>query len=473
MKRQHRTKIVATLGPASSSAETIEALFRAGSDVFRLNFSHGSHNDHRLRYDIIRDLEQRLGRPIAILMDLQGPKLRVGTFAKGPIDLAPGHGFRLDLDPAAGDGGRVTLPHEEIFAALKAGTELLLDDGKIRLRVRRCGKDFAETTVVTGGPLSDRKGVNVPGVVLPLSPLTPKDRADLAFGLDIGVDWVALSFVQRPEDIAEARRLIGGRAGVLAKLEKPAAMDSLEQIIALSDAVMVARGDLGVEMPPEDVPVLQKRIVRASRKAGRPVIVATQMLESMIKAPTPTRAEASDVATAVYDGADAVMLSAETASGDYPVEAVSIMNRIIERVEKDPLYWKIAEAERVEPEATSADAIGAAARQTAHTLSAKAIVTYTTSGSTSLRIARERPDVPILGLTPNLATSRRLPLIWGVHSVYTEDARNFPDMEDKAIAAVLGDGFAVDGDRIVITAGVPFGTPGATNIMRIARVRKA
>ncbi len=472
MRREHRTKIVATLGPASSSPETIEALFRAGADVFRLNFSHGEKEDHRRLHKIIRDLEASTGRPIAVLADLQGPKLRIGAFADGEVALKQRQPFRLDLVDAPGDRRRVTLPHREIFEALGKGSELLLDDGRIRLKVTKSGKDFADTRIVTGGVLSDRKGVNVPGVVLPVSPITDKDRADLRFALDLGVDWVALSFVQRPEDIAEARKLIAGRAAVMAKLEKPAAVEHLEEIVELADGIMVARGDLGVEMPPEDVPVLQKRIVRACRRQGRPVVVATQMLESMVHAPTPTRAEASDVAAAVYDGADAVMLSAETASGDYPAEAASMMDRIIGRVEKDPLYWKIMQAERMEPEATAADAISAAARQVAHTLSVRAIVTYTTSGSTSIRIARERPDVPIMGLTPNLATARRLAAVWGVYPVHTADARSFPEMERKAAAAAIGDGFAKENDRIVITAGVPFGTPGATNILRIARVRR-
>jgi len=471
MVRQHHTKIVATLGPASSSERIIESLFRAGVDVFRLNFSHGRHDDHRSRYEIIRDLEKRLGRPTAVLADLQGPKLRVGTFRDGTVELKPRQAFRLDLDDSPGDGTRVRLPHAEVFQALSKGSELLLDDGRIRLKISKCGSDFAETKVVTGGTLSDRKGVNVPGVVLPLTPLTKKDRADLRFALDLGVDWIALSFIQRPEDIAEARQLISGRSAVMAKLEKPAALDRLDEIVELCDGIMVARGDLGVEMPPEDVPVMQKRILRACRKFGRPVVVATQMLESMVHAPTPTRAEASDVATAVYDGADAVMLSAETATGEYPVEAAAIMDRIIGRVEQDSLYWKIMDAERVEPEATAADAISAAARQVAHTLSARGIVTYTTSGSTTMRIARERPDVPVMGLTPKLATARRLAVVWGVRSIHTADARNFPDMERKASAAALTHGFAEAGERIVITAGVPFGTPGATNILRIARVQ--
>ncbi len=470
MRRLHRTKIVATLGPATSSKQAIADLFEAGVDVFRLNFSHGSHAVHRANIDIIRQLERETGRPIAVLMDLQGPKLRVGVFKDGPVTLKTGDSFRLDQVDAPGDAARVTLPHREIYQAIAPGTDLLLDDGRIRLSVRDCGPDFAECDVVTGGVLSDRKGVNVPGVVLPLSPLTAKDQKDLQFGLGLGIDWCGLSFVQRPEDIAEARKLIAGRAAIIAKLEKPAAIERLDEIIELSDAVMVARGDLGVEMPPEDVPVLQKRIIRASRQSGKPVVVATQMLESMIDAPTPTRAEASDVATAVYDGADAVMLSGETAMGKYPVEAAAMMNRIIERIERAPNYRRMLDAEELEPEATAADAISAAARQVAHTLSAAAIVTFTTSGSTTLRAARERPEVPIICLTPVLETARRLALAWGVHPVHSSDATNFQDMVVKASHFAAADGFAQANDRIIITAGVPFGTPGATNVLRITRV---
>jgi pyruvate kinase len=470
MRRKRSTKIVATLGPASSTQERIEQLFRAGVDVFRLNFSHGSHEDHRARVQTIRGLEQTVGRPISILLDLQGPKLRVGTFRDGKVMLPSGAEFRLDLDTTPGDDKRAPLPHPEIFAVISSGAELLLDDGRLRLRVKEHGKDFCTTEVITGGVLSDRKGVNVPGVVLPLSPLTDKDRRDLAFGLDLGVDWVALSFVQRPEDIAEGRRLIGGRAALMAKLEKPAAIDRLDEIVELCDAIMVARGDLGVEMPPEDVPGLQKRIIRACRTEGKPVIVATQMLDSMVNAPAPTRAEASDVATAVYDGADAVMLSAETASGNYPIEAVAMMNRIAVRTERDPLYRHLMDAEHAEPEATTADAITAAARQIAHTIKAAAIVTYTTSGSTTLRAARERPEVPILCLTQRLETARRLSLCWGTHAVVTEDINSFQEMVAKAISVAKAEEFAKPGDRLIVTAGVPFGTPGATNILRVAWV---
>jgi pyruvate kinase len=468
MRRKRKAKIVATLGPSTSTPQRIRALFEAGVDVFRLNFSHGSQDDHKARLATIRKLEQETGRPIGVLMDLQGPKLRVGTLAGGAVKLVAGEPFRLDLAPEPGDMRRAPLPHPEIFAALQPGALLLLDDGKLRLKVERCGPAFAECRIEIGGELKDRKGVNVPGVVLPISSLTAKDRADLQFGLDMGVDWVGLSFVQRPEDIAEARKLIAGRAAVLAKIEKPAAIDRLEEIVDLVDAVMVARGDLGVEMPPEDVPSVQRQIVRVCRIKGKPVVIATQMLESMISAPTPTRAEASDVATAVYEGADAVMLSAETAAGAYPVEAVEMMDRIVVRVERDPRYRRIMDVEHPDPEATPADAITAAARQVAATISAAAIVTYTTSGSTSLRAARERPDAPILCLTPNLSTARRLAIAWGVHCVHTEDVKSVAEMVERAGRHAQAEGIAKKGDRLVITAGIPFGTPGATNLLRIS-----
>jgi pyruvate kinase len=470
MRRLRMAKILATLGPASDGLAQIRALVGAGADVFRLNLSHGTQADHRRRYEFVRQVEQEMSRPIGVLVDLQGPKLRVGTFQGGGVDLIAGARFRLDLSPAPGDRTRAPLPHPEVLTALKPGAELLLDDGRIHLRVETAAADHADTVVVTSGRLTDRKGLNLPDVVLGVSPLTDKDRADLQFGLDLGVDWIALSFVQRPEDVAEARRLIGKRAAIIVKIEKPSALTHLDELIQLSDAVMVARGDLGVEMPPEDVPSAQKRIVGACRLAGKPVVVATQMLDSMIHAPAPTRAEASDVATAVYDGADAMMLSAESASGDYPVESVSMMNRIIARTERDPLYRRLMAAQHPEPEATAADAISAAAAQVAHTLSAAAIITYTTSGSTSLRAARERPDVPILCLTSSRETARRLALVWGTHCVETSDVSSFSEMVDKACRIALEEKFAEVGQRLVVTAGVPFGTPGSTNVLRIAWV---
>ncbi len=470
MRRFRNAKIIATLGPATSSRSAIEALFEAGADVFRLNFSHGAHEDHRERYDTIRSLEKTYGRPVGILLDLQGPKLRVGKFENNKITLEVGQKFRLDMDTALGNEERAPLLHPEVFAALRPDTDLLMDDGKIRVRVLECGKDFAETEVVAGGPLSNNKGVNVPDAVLDVSPLTEKDLEDLRFGLQLGVDWVALSFVQRPSDVAEARKLIAGRAFVMSKLEKPQAMDHLEEIVELSDSVMVARGDLGVECPPEEVPSHQKRISRVCREAGKPVVVATQMLESMVTAPTPTRAEASDVATAIYDGVDAVMLSAETAVGDYAPEAVAMMDRIIRHAEQDPHYERNRMGERRIPEATAADAISAAARQVSQTISAASIVTFSSTGSTTLRAARERPTVPIIGLTPRLDTARRLALVWGVHSVQSEDCQSFREMVDTALGVACNEEFASAGDSLVITAGVPFGTPGATNILRIAWV---
>ena len=469
LRRTRNAKIVATMGPASSTPELARRLFLAGVDVFRLNFSHGSADDHRARFAVLRELERETGRPIGILADLQGPKLRVGGFAQGPVLLVADQPFRLDLDPAPGSAQRAGLPHPEIFAVLEPGAELLLDDGRLRLVVEHCGGDFAETRVAVGGRLSANKGVNVPDVVLPLSALTAKDRRDLALALDLGADWIALSFVQRPEDVHEARAIVAGRAAIMSKLEKPAAIARLAEIVAASDAVMVARGDLGVEMPAEQVPAIQKRIVRVCREMGKPVVVATQMLESMIESPVPTRAEASDVATAVYDGADAVMLSAESASGKYPVEAVAMMNRIIAQVETDPLYRQVINASHPpEREADVADAVCSAVRCAVAMLHAAAIVCYTRTGHTSLRAARERPESPVLSLTPIVATARRLTVAWGIHSVQIDGVTDVNEMTAVACEIARREGFAVSGQFIVALAGMPFGSAGTTNLMRIA-----
>jgi len=470
MRRSRSIRIIATLGPASNTPEMIGALYSAGADVFRLNMSHGDHDQIAALYEAIRDLEASIGRPIGVLADLQGPKFRIGGFAGGPVMLRDGDHFRLDGDPSPGGGNRAHLPHPEIFAALKRGQRLLLDDGKIRLKVLELSGDSAETEVEVGGLLSDRKGVNLPEAVLPLPPLTEKDKRDLRFALDLGVDWIAQSFVQTAADVAAARDLIAGRAGLLAKIEKPQALKDIAAITDIVDAVMVARGDLGVEMPVEDVPGAQKTIIDAARRRGKLVVVATQMLDSMVKSPVPTRAEVSDVANAVFEGADAVMLSAESAAGDYPIEAVEVMDRVGAKVEQDPHYRTYIDSVRPTPEATSADAITTAARQVAQTIKAAAIVTYTSSGSTALRAARERPAVPILALTPRQDTARRLTLGWGLHSFVGEDAHNFGDMVDKARRVAKQQGFARTGDYIVVTAGEPFGTPGRTNVLRIARV---
>lgn len=469
-QRNRKTKIVATLGPASSTPEMVEKLYNEGVDVFRLNFSHGVHEDHEKRLKIIRALEDKVGRPIGVFADLQGPKLRLGTFKNGSIDIEKGMRITLDSNPAPGTEQRVCLPHPEVMEVLVEGADVLLDDGKVHLHVTKKGPDFVETEVVAGKKLSDRKGVNLPNVILKSGVITDKDRRDLEAAINMGVDWIALSFVQRPEDIAEGRKLVAGRTKIIAKIEKPSAITHLQQIVDMSDAVMVARGDLGVEIPAEKVPSEQKRIIHVCRQAGKPVIVATQMLESMITAPRPTRAEASDVATAIYDGTDAVMLSAETAAGEYPLEAVSIMGRIAAEVEGDELYRKIMDAEHPDPDKTSPDAITAAASTVASTVSAAAIVNYTTSGSTALRTARERPSVPVLCLTENPSVARRLQLSYGVYPVHTKDVDNFGDMVKKAVNLSLEHGIAQKGQRLVITAGVPFGTPGSTNILRVAWV---
>ena len=469
--RRRRTRIIATLGPASSTMEVLTRLFVAGADVFRLNFSHGSHDDHAARIAMIRDLEKMYDRPIGILADVQGPKLRVGRFGGGRVQLQTGQSFRLDLNPTPGDVTRVQLPHTEIISAAQIGTSLLLDDGKLKLRVTHVRGDHLMTEVVVGGPLSDRKGVNVPDMVLPIPALTVKDREDLAFALEHGVDFIGLSFVQRAEDVAEAKEIAAGRAWIMTKLEKPQALENLDSILALSDCVMVARGDLGVELPPEEVPLAQKRIVRAARQLGKPVVVATQMLESMISAPAPTRAEASDVATAVFDGADCVMLSAETAAGQYPFEAVNMMDRIIARVEQDPDWRRGIETSRGVPEHAIADAIAAAARQIAHTIEASAICTFTSSGSTALRTARERPEAPILGLTPSLTTARRMAVVWGVHAAVVPEVRSMTETVVLASRVAVQEGVAPRGSEIVVIAGVPFGQAGTTNALRVAQVK--
>lgn len=468
MRRLRKVKIVATLGPASSDYDMIRALYDAGVDVFRLNMSHGTQDEQRARHAIIRQVEKDVERPIAILADLQGPKLRVGTFANGSEDLTEGQAFRLDLKDAPGDATRVTLPHREIFEALEPGSRLLVNDGKIRLRVEACGDDYADCTVRVGGTISDRKGVNVPDVVLPLAALSDKDREDLEFACQLGVDWLALSFVQRAADVEEGRALVKGRAAIMSKIEKPAAIDAFDEILDASDGIMVARGDLGVELPIQNVPPIQKRMIRKCRAKAKPVIVATQMLESMIESPLPTRAEVSDVATAIYEGSDAVMLSAESAAGAYPVEAVRTMDDVAREVEADPNYRQIIAAARTGEKNSVADAIVTAAREIAETTDIKAICCFTHSGTTASLVARERPFVSILALTPLIGTARKLVLSWGTHCVLTEEVDRFKMAVVSAARAARADGFATTEDQIVVTAGVPFNVPGTTNILRVA-----
>ncbi len=470
MRRQRRTKVVATLGPASSDRAVISRLFEAGADVFRINMSHTNHDKMRELVTTIRAVEADHNRPIGILVDLQGPKLRLGAFTDGAAEIDKGQDFILDSDAAPGDAKRVQLPHPEIFAAIKPGDALLIDDGKLRLVATDVSAQRITTRVEVGGKISNRKGVSLPDTVVPVAALTPKDIADLEAALDAGVDWIALSFIQRPEDIAEAKKITRGRAAVMAKIEKPQAVTRLGDILDLADALMVARGDLGVEMPLEKVPGVQKEMTRACRRAGKPVVVATQMLESMISSPVPTRAEVSDVATAIFDGADAIMLSAESASGQYPVEAVATMNRIAEEVERDAMYLPSLHVLHTEPEATGADAIAAAARQVAETLDLAAIVCWTSSGSTGMRVSRERPKCPIVAISPIEGAGRRLSVVWGIHCVIDEDAHDQDDIVERACRLAFKEGFAKAGQRIIVVAGVPLGTPGATNFMRIAFV---
>ncbi len=468
MIRTRRTRMLCTLGPASRSPEQVEALARAGADVFRLNFSHGSHDDHARAFEAVRAAELAIERPLGVLADLQGPKFRLGKFAKGQVRIQQGAKFRLDLDTTPGDETRVGVPHPEILAALKPGTMVLIDDGKVRLKVVAADGKSADTVVEAGDELSNAKGLGVPGVRIPLPALTPKDREDLAFALRLGVDWVALSFVQHPEDMAELRRLVDGRAAVMAKIEKPSALDHLDEILDLSDGLMVARGDLGVELPPEEVPIVQRMIVRAARLRGTPVVVATQMLESMTHSPSPTRAEVSDVANAVYQGADALMLSGETAAGDYPIEAAAMMDRIINRVEQDPFWHQLIAAETQSFEDADTDALVAAARRAADATSTACLVAYTATGATARRMARERPLQAVLALTPNPRTAHRLTLVWGLEPRVAVDPRNLDEMTEEAVEISVALGLAKPGARILVAAGTPFGAPGAANLLRFA-----
>ncbi|MEP9359369.1 pyruvate kinase [Sphingomonas sp. KR3-1] len=465
--RTRKVRILATLGPASATPEMIAKLYEAGADAFRINMSHGDQASKVPLFEAIRGMEKKYGRPTTILADLQGPKLRVGKFADGKVQLVTGHEFILDRDKTPGDSTRVELPHREIFEAAHEGARLLLDDGKLVLRLVSVAPDRMTTIVEVGGTLSNNKGLNVPDMVLPMAALTEKDRSDLAFAVEQGADWIALSFVQRPEDLMEARRLIGGKAALLAKIEKPSAIARLDEIVEQCDGVMVARGDLGVELPPQTVPPLQKRIVETARRMGRPVIVATQMLESMIETPSPTRAEVSDVATAVYDGADAIMLSAESAAGKWPIESVAMMNSIADAVERDPAHGDRVHFTVTRPDPTTADALAEAAKNIAKTVSASGIACFTSSGSTARRIARERPAVPILVLTPHIETARRLGLLWGVHAVHTRDVDSFEEMVAKSKRMALRHNIAASGDRVVLCAGVPFKTPGSTNVLHV------
>ena len=468
--RARDCKIVATMGPASDAPERLAMLIQAGVDCFRLNFSHGAREDHARRMAAIRTAEEKAGTPVGVFADLQGPKIRVGMFEKGEIKLRFNDIVTIEASTEPGADGLIRLPHPELVNALEVGDILKLDDGKLQVTITERGRTQCKARVDFGGTLKNQKGVNVPTRRIPISALTEKDREDLAYALDLGVDYIALSFVQHPEDVHEARTLIGGRAGIIAKIEKPSALTQIEAIVEAADAVMVARGDLGVELPPEQVPIAQRKIIRTARAAGKPVIVATHMLESMVEAATPTRAEASDVATAVYQGADAVMLSAESAVGRHPQSAVAIMDRIIRAVEDDEEYWSSLPRDMTPPQATTADAIALSARHVADVIGCAALVAYTATGSSAIRVARERPRCGVIGLTPFIDTARKLALVWGVRSMVTEDVSNVEEMVEKADAAVRQLGVAETGDRVAIIAGIPFGRAGKTNTIRVLRL---
>ncbi|KLE34118.1 pyruvate kinase [Aurantiacibacter luteus] len=469
--RGRKVKILATTGPATADPEVLRALFLAGADAFRVNMSHGEHAVHAQTIANIRALEKEFGRPIAILADLQGPKLRVGKFADGRATIAHGAAFTFDRSPEPGDANRVELPHPEIFDVIEQGQRLLVNDGKMRFRVTEVTADSIRCKAEVGGVISDRKGVNVPDAEIPIPALTDKDRRDLAFALEQGADWIGLSFVQRPDDLAEARKLMGGKGSLCAKIEKPSAVRRLAEIIEMADGIMVARGDLGVELNPEEVPPLQKKIVNMTRLTGKPVIVATQMLESMIESPAPTRAEVSDVANAVYDGADAVMLSAETAAGSWPEEAVLMMAAIARQVEQDEDYKSRVRMLDTPSEATTADALAHACMTIADTVRLSAIAVFTFSGSSARRVARERPAVPVMVLTPNMEVARRVALLWGAHPVATRDIGSFEEMVAKCKRMALRHGFGDKGSRLAVMAGVPFGQSGATNLVHVVTVQ--
>ena len=467
--RNRLCKIVATVGPASSSPSMLRLIHNAGVDIFRLNMSHGDHDKLRGVVTAIREFEKETERPVAIFADLQGPKIRTGAFANDSIELKYGGEYRLILASESNDPDTIPIPHQELLDVLDVGDILKLDDGKLQITIIENTKRHLVARADTPGTLSSRKGINVPGRSLPISAMTEKDREDLHFALDIGVDYIALSFVQRPEDVAEARDLIHGKAGIISKIEKPSAVERLSEIIDLSDAIMVARGDLGVECAPEDVPLIQRRIIRDCRAAGKPVIVATHMLESMVESIAPTRAEASDVSTAVYQGADAVMLSAETAVGRHPPTAVAIMDRIIAATEKDDESGSYKNTARGEDGYTTADAITLSARRIAEVLECTLAIAYTKTGSTARRLSRDRPHCRVIAATPQEDVARQLALYWGVQPVVTEDISHFHEMVEKADGLAKANG-GKDGERIIIIAGYPFGRRGKTNTLKISRI---
>ncbi len=470
MKTKKSCKIVATLGPASDTPGKIRSLAETGVDAFRLNFSHGNHDDHLKSLQNVRAAETATGKSLPAIADMQGPKIRVGVVNNNQQMLRYNEKVTLVCTDTAAEDGVLPIPHQELFDALKPGDIMMLDDGLVRLTLTESDGKSATARVDVPGKLTNKKGINIPGRRLPIAALTEKDHIDLAFALENDVDYIALSFVQTAEDVAAARKIIGSKAGIISKIEKPSALEELEGIVAMSDAVMVARGDLGVELPLEQVPIAQRRIIRHGRRAGKPVIVATQMLQSMVDSPTPTRAEASDTASAVYLGADAVMLSAESAVGLHPEATVAIMARIIEAVENDEFYWDEIYKGLGNAEANGPGAIAASARHTVDLLGCKAVLASTKTGGTAFAVSRERPRASILGITPDPAAARRISLAWGVEAVVKPDYATFEELTAHAREIATDHTDAKPGDTILLTAGIPMGLEGGTNLMKVIQV---
>lgn len=468
-----RTKIVCTIGPSSSSAPVITELLKVGLDVARINFSHGTYKEHSRYINTLRLMAKQLGLPVAIMQDLPGPKDRTGKVKKGGVMLKAGDDFILTTRQVLGDEHQVSVDLPDFPKHVKLGDMVFLSDGTIKLEIVAISSSDIKCKVIAGGRLGDNQGVNVPGANLGVTSITEDDWRHLDFGVKHIVDFVAISFVKEAEDILKVRRFLrekGATSMLIAKIERREALDNLDEILEVTDGVMVARGDLGIDIPIQKVPIAQKQIIQKCNRLGKPVIVATQMLESMVDAPRPTRAEVTDVANAIFDGADAVMLSEETAIGQYPVEAVSMMAQVAFEAEAALPYDEILINKGKDLQPQTDDAISYAACHTAHQLGAAAIIAFTSSGSTARRVARYRPEVPILAITPSQVTMRQLLLSWGVRSFRVAAASKIADLFAQGAKIAKESGLAKDGDLVVITGGVPVGISGSTNLLKVERI---
>ena len=469
IKNYRKTKILATIGPSSEKITKIEKLISSGVDAFRINCSHTTESQFESYIKNIRKVEKKLKKPIGILIDLQGPKLRIGEIENN-IPLKRGQKLLFINSKKSSKSNEVPLPEEKVFKSIKVNHPIFIDDGKIKLKVLKVYKNIIETKVLLEGVLKSKKGINLPETVLKNSALTSKDKKNVKKGIELGVDWIALSFIQSPEDIKDLRKICKKNVSIMAKIEKPTALNHINKITELADGLMIARGDLGVELPIQDVPSWQKRIIREARMQGKPVVVSTQMLESMITSKTPTRAEVSDVATAVFEGSDAVMLSAESAIGDNPELAVKMMDKIAHSVEKNPNYSSILSAQLEETPDSTPDAIATAARSLASELNSPIIVCYTESGSTGIKVSRVRPKQMILTVTPIIKTARKLTLVWGVKCIVQKDANNLEQMIRMTKAYSKKEKIIKIGEKMVITAGLPLKKLGTTNLIRVIKV---